>query len=103
MQFGSQLVQKARPTVSSGFNVVDPTAVHIMQTRQLNLISNLSTQQRNVVRDALLRGQREGLGTDKTARLFRDAVGLSDRDAQTLDRYRQTLQRQQSSLERDLS
>ena len=100
MNFSSRL-QKA--TVSSGFNVTDDRAVEIMRQRQLNLIANLTTQQRNVVRDALLRGQREGLGPEKTARLFRDAVGLSDRDAQAVETYRRTLSRQQSSLERELS
>ena len=71
-----KLVMKA-PTVSLSFNVADPRAVRLMQANRLAYVQYLTQQQQVSLRAALVRATREGLGTEATSRLVRQAIGLN--------------------------
>ena len=86
-----KLTFKATATVQIAFDPGDDRAAALMRQNKLNLVANLSQQQREVTRQALVSGMQRGLGIDDIARLFRASIGLTPAQTQQLDTYRNTL------------
>ena len=88
-----ELTQKARAkgTVTGTFNPGDPEAARLMQAASLNLIRNLTNQQRRATRRALARGLRQGLGTADLAELVRNSIGLDENRQRQLEIFEDAL------------
>jgi len=86
-----KLVLRKAPTISLSFNVADERAVRLMQQNRLGYIQGLTRQQQTSVRAALVRSTREGLGTNETAQLVRQALALDPKQQREVERYRQLI------------
>src|SRR5690606_26036068 len=82
-----------KPTVRGVFDPGDSAAAEFMSRARLALISNLSREQRNIVRETLASGLQRGLGTRAMAREIKDVLGLSEQGFKNVQRYRQILER----------
>jgi hypothetical protein len=89
-------------TIAVDFNIGDPEAARLMEQSRLNLIQNLTSQQRELVRQALSTGLARGEGTAAMARRFRNVIGLAPVQSQQLDRYRASLEASRSPIDADL-
>lgn len=87
-----RLTFKATASVQIAFDPGDDRAAALMRQNKLNLVRNLTAQQRSVTRQALEAGMQRGLGIDAIARMFRNSIGLTDPQQQALDRYRAGLE-----------
>jgi len=76
--------RQKKPTVTGVFQPGDPEAARLMEQNSLNLVTNLTNEQRKVVRNALVQGLREGLGTRDLAELFRSTIGLTEQQQRSL-------------------
>lgn len=74
------------------FDQVNHVAVDIMRASQLALITNFTNSQRAAVREVLTDGVARGINPVEQARLFRDAIGLTDRQAMAVLNYRRLLE-----------
>lgn len=74
------------------FDQVNHVAVDIMRASQLALITNFTNSQRAAVREVLTDGIARGINPVEQARLFRDAIGLTDRQARAVLNYRRLLE-----------
>lgn len=79
-------------TVSVSFDVTNSRAVAAIQRNTLRLVSNFTSEQRQVLRAALSRGISQGLNPRDQARLFREVVGLTPKQEAAVARYRQLLE-----------
>ena len=86
-----RLTFKATATVQIAFDPGDDRAAALMRQNKLNLVTNLTQQQREVTRQALVTGMQRGLGIDAIARLFRSSIGLTSQQQAQLDTYHNTL------------
>lgn len=77
--------------IGISFNQVNERAVQIMRTNELRLLSNFSTEQRAVVRAALVDGVYRGINPKQQAELFKRVVGLSNQQVNAVISYRQLL------------
>ena len=79
--------------VTVGFDQVNERAVGHMQLQRLRLIREFTDAQRSATRSALAEGIERGLNPRAQARLFRDTLGLTQRQQQTVANYRRLLDR----------
>ena len=79
--------------VTVAFDQVNERAVAHMQQERLRLIRGFTTEQRLATRSALTEGIERGLNPRAQARLFRDTLGLTQRQQQTVANYRRLLDR----------
>lgn len=85
------------------FDPGNARAAEIAQAQRLNLIRHTTESQRDSVRQALIRGQEEGLGPRRLALMFRDAVGLTPAQEAAVLNYRRLLEEGNSdALRRDI-
>ena len=101
-QLSRRLRAKAAATVAIDFNPGHPEAARLMESNRLNLVRDLSQQQREIVRQALTTGLARGEGTAAIARRFANAIGLSPAQAQQLDTYRRSLEASRSPIDAGL-
>lgn len=73
------------------FDQTNTRAVRAMQENQLRLVREFTEQQRRTTQQALVRGIEEGLNPRDQARVFRDSIGLTQRQEQWVDNYRRNL------------
>ncbi len=78
-------------TVSVSFDVVNIRAVGRIQRNRLRLIREFTAEQRLATREALSQGITRGLNPRDQARLFRDSIGLTSRQMQSVGNYRRLL------------
>src|SRR5690606_7467370 len=67
---------KKKPTVAGIFDPGDPASADLMRRASLNLINNLTNEQRRVIRNALAQGLREGLSTEDLAGVSKITSGF---------------------------
>lgn len=79
--------------IAVSFNSVNQRAVRAMQARRLDLISELSEQQRRAVRVALLAGVERGVNPRQQARELVRIIGLTPGLVRAVERYRNALER----------
>lgn len=85
------------------FDQTNSRAVNIMRNARLRLIREFNHEQRNATRQALLDGIQRGLNPREQARAFRDSIGLTTRQVQTVANYRRLLElNSRESLSRTL-
>lgn len=75
------------------FDQVNHRAVAAMQANRLELIREFSAEQLRATTAALVSGVEAGTNPRAQARNFRDSVGLTERQWQTVARYRASLER----------
>lgn len=74
------------------FDAVNDRAVRAAQANQVRLVRGLTTEARDVVRQALITGQVRGMNPIGTARLIRDSLGLTPAQLGYVDSYRRALE-----------
>lgn len=88
----SAALNAAATGVIIGFQPGDPEAASRMENAKLEFITEFTRQQREATRNALTQGVREGWGTQKQLRAFRDSIGLTTRQMQAVNNYRRLLE-----------
>lgn len=98
--YGDSLANSARSTagflnraltVAVAFDVSNVRAVRAMQENSLRLVQAFSGEQRQVVREVMQRAISEGMNPRQQAKLFREVVGLTPRQARAVQNYRNAL------------
>ena len=79
--------------VTIGFDQVNERAVAHMQNQRLRLIREFTDEQRRASRQAMTDGITRGLNPVDQAREFRNSIGLTQRQQQSVSNYRGYLQR----------
>lgn len=74
------------------FDQTNMGAVNAMNANRLRLVREFSEAQRQVTRDAVLRGIVAGQNPRDVARTFRDSIGLTQKQQQWVANYRRALQ-----------
>jgi uncharacterized protein with gpF-like domain len=80
------------PKIEVRFDIVNQRAVNEMQRNRLRLVQEFTNEQRMATRQALTRGVRQGLNPREQARAFRDSIGLTRRQEQSVANYRRMLE-----------
>jgi len=81
----------------AAFDAADPAAVAWALQNRLNLIREITNEQRAVIRQILVNGARSGANPREVARQIRASIGLTEYQAGVVERYRQELQSGQLS------
>ena len=79
-------------SVVVSFDVVNASAVAAMESNRLRLIREIAASQRAAIRTAMAQGIARGLNPTQQARLFRDAIGLTESQMRAVDNYRRLLE-----------
>lgn len=80
------------PRIAISFNPTHPRAVAQMNRQMLDLIQDISDNQRESIRDALAEAFQNGAGPRQAARAYRDAVGLTRKQLDAVKNYRRLLE-----------
>jgi hypothetical protein len=96
-QSGSAYIADALGVIVS-FDQVNDRAVNVMRTERLRLIREFGAEQRRATREALVDGIRRGLNPIDQARNFRESIGLTTRQEQTVQNFRRMLEDGDRSL-----
>lgn len=89
--------------VALSFDPSNPRAAAAMRVARLDLIREFTDAQRNATRIALTNAFQTGQGSREAARAFRDSIGLTGRQEQTVRNYRRLLETgSREALARDL-
>lgn len=80
------------PDINLSFEPGSPEAARLMRQSMLEFIREIVEAQRNAIRTVLARALKEGLGPTEAARLFRDKIGLTQRQMGAVSNYRTLLQ-----------
>lgn len=78
-------------TVRIAFDRQNVLAIQAIESNSLRLIREFSNGQRLATREALTRGISAGLNPIDQARLFRDSIGLTQRQVAAVDNFRRLL------------
>jgi SPP1 gp7 family putative phage head morphogenesis protein len=92
---GAQTALKALPPkigVSMSFDLLNPESVKFLQKYTMDLIQQLSLQQRQAVQQIITRGFIQGAHPYEQAREIKDAIGLTGRMEQAITNYRAALE-----------
>ena len=81
----------ARSGVSLRFDLVNPRAVEWVRARAAELVVEVTEETRQAVRSLVEQAFTEGRDARRTAREIRDVIGLTDRQAQAVQRFRERL------------
>lgn len=89
--------------VAISFDVTNPRAVALMRTNRLKFVQEFTRQQRQATRAALVSALQSGQSTATAARAFRDSIGLTGHQYDTVQNYRNLLiSNSRQALERAL-
>lgn len=69
------------------FTLDDPLAVRVAESLAANMVTNVTAETKQAIRDIVVRGFREGIAPRVQAREIMGLVGLTRRDAGAADRY----------------
>lgn len=90
-------------TLIIGFDRTNVAAVDAMRANTLRLVREITNEQQNAIRMAMVQGIQGGLGPREQARAFRDAIGLNSRQTMAVANFRRLLQqRSAEALQRKL-
>lgn len=78
--------------VTIRFDGVNTRAVEFLQAERLRFIREFTSDQRAATRTALVDAMERGLNPRETARMFRDSIGLTERQQLAVLRYRKLLE-----------
>lgn len=85
-------VVKATADIGLGFDPTHPDIVEGMRRNKLDWVTEFTRKQREATRAALTEGISQGLPADELADLFRDSIGLTDSQMQSIYSYQQALE-----------
>lgn len=86
-----RFVRRATGSILIDFDTTNNFAVDAMQQNRLRLIREFTEQQRNATRVALTEGTRLGINPRDMARTFRDSIGLTAKQARSVENFRRLL------------
>lgn len=86
------LSRKIPPKVAISFDPGDPHSARVADNIAMSLIREVSESQVKSIRQAVVRGQQEGLNPRAVATLFRDSIGLTAAQEQAVLNYRKLLE-----------
>jgi len=66
-------------------------AVRAAENQAAQLVTQVSSQSREAIRQTIIAGQRDGLSPQRMAKQIRSVIGLTERQAKAVDRLRQQL------------
>lgn len=90
---GAAGVNASLKGASFAFNKLNPTLVTFLQGYSLKLIREIDLTTKEAIRDALVQGMTDGKNpTQKTARVIRESIGLTKRQAAAVKAYRKELE-----------
>jgi hypothetical protein len=98
--YGDSLASSARSsaaflnralTVAIAFDVSNHRAVSMMQQNTLRLVQGFTAEQKRLVRRVMTEAIAEGMNPRNQARLFRETIGLTERQARAVQNYRKSL------------
>ena len=105
-----QVTKSATPSVTVekkviAFDVAEPRAVKWAAQNALDKIREISTDQRDAIREILVAGARSGVGPADMARQIRGSIGLTAHQTAIVENYRRELEAGQyaAALARELS
>lgn len=78
--------------VLADFDQVNERAVRVLRQNQFRLINGFTRTQREATRNALAEGTARGINPRAQARLFRDTVGLTPKQVQSVNNFRRLLE-----------
>lgn len=78
----------SRLGITTSFNLTNPRAVEWARVNSARLITDISESVREAVRQIITRAFTEGIAPREAARLIREIVGLTDRQAMAVINYR---------------
>lgn len=81
----------SRTKIAISFDPGDPRTSNVLRQQSMNLIQQVSQQQREATRFALAQASSEGQGRQAAARAFRDSLGLTRRQEAAVRRYEELL------------
>src|SRR5690606_16133778 len=91
------------PAVAIGFDPTDAAAADLMRRASLEFIREFTDKQREAVRGALVEALMQGGGPARTARAFRESIGLTAYQEGVVRNYRRLLEAGSSeALDREL-
>lgn len=95
--------RRVAPAVAIGFDPTDAAAADLMRRASLEFIREFTDKQREATRNALIAAMLEGGGPARTARAFRDSIGLTAYQEGVVRNYRRLLEAGSSeALDRQL-
>lgn len=98
-----ETARKLSPIVALSFDASHPRAAELMRRNRLSFIRDFAQEQRRATRRALTTALMQGTGPIDTARVFRDSIGLTERQEQAAQNYARLLRAGSAeALERDL-
>ncbi|WEX10289.1 hypothetical protein [Chelativorans sp. AA-79] len=80
------------PSTGIAFDPTNERAAALMRDAQLQFIREMTQSQREAIRQAITQGLMDGAGPRDMARQFRNAIGLTTEQLETVDRYRRVLE-----------
>lgn len=91
------------PSVTVSFDPSDPISAEKIRQNRLEFIRQVTESQRDAIRQAVGEAFEQGAGPRQTARMFRDAIGLTGRQEAAVRNYRRLLEQGSAqALARDL-
>lgn len=78
--------------VTVKFDGVNERAVEFLRAERLRFIREFTADQRAATREALVDAMQRGLNPRETARMFRNSIGLTERQQRAVAKYRALLQ-----------
>lgn len=91
LETGAEVAASAMARLEGRFDVTNPEATAWAAERSAALVTNVSAETRAALRGILTRSVTEGIAPRDTARLIRDVVGLTARQAQAVAGFRAAL------------
>jgi hypothetical protein len=89
--------------VGIGFDPGNPRAASIIRQTGADAVRQITAAQRQAIQSAMAEAMQSGKGPEVAARAFRDAIGLTDRQRQSVGNYRRLLEQHSAeALERAL-
>jgi hypothetical protein len=96
-------VKSWAPSAGIAFDPSNEAAAALMRDAQLQFIREMTSSQRDTIRQALTQGLMDGSGPREMARAFRNAIGLTARQEEAVRNYRRLLETGSAeALDRDL-
>lgn len=84
-----QAAQRTGAPLDLRFDITNPRAVEAINTQAATLIRDITMTSRDAIRAVLREGFQRGVPVPEMARRIRSSIGLSERYARAVDRYRQ--------------
>lgn len=91
-------IRRIQPRIAISFDPAHPRAAAAMQQQSLDVITRIGGEQKTAIRSALTEAFQEGANPRQAARVYRDSIGLTEKQLQHVKNYRSALQGAQNGV-----